>query len=100
MKALYIFLASSKTDRDHRGRALVLPALKRLCPVDAYQRWLAVSGINEEPVFRAIDRWGHLVEGRVNPNSVTRILRSGVAGAVYTGRSTRRNFDTWVNRNR
>jgi integrase len=42
---LEIFLASSKTDRDHRGRTLVVPALKRLCPVDAYQRWLLVNRV-------------------------------------------------------
>jgi integrase len=101
---LQIFLASSKTDRDHRGRTLVVPALKRLCPVDAYQHWLEVSGINQGPVFRAIDRWGHLAEGRVNPNSLTRILRlaflrSGVAGEGYTAHSLRRGFATWASRN-
>ena len=101
---LEIFLASSKTDRDHRGRTLVVPALKRLCPVDAYQHWLAVSGINQGPVFRAIDRWGHLSEERVNPNSLSRILRlaflrSGLAGEGYTAHSLRRGFATWASRN-
>ncbi|MHC8300854.1 site-specific integrase [Pseudomonas sp. ZS1P83] len=101
---LEIFLASSKTDRDHRGRTLVVPALKRLCPVDAYQHWLAVSGIKQGPVFRAIDRWGHLAEERVNPNSLSRILRlaflrSGVAGEGYTAHSLRRGFATWASRN-
>ncbi|EPA99378.1 site-specific integrase [Pseudomonas sp. G5(2012)] len=103
-QALDIFLASSKTDRDHRGRTLVLPALKRLCPVDAYQHWLAVSGITRGPVFRAIDRWGHLAEEPVNPNSISRILRlaflrSGVAGEDYTAHSLRRGFATWASRN-
>lgn len=102
---LEIFLASSKTDRDHRGRTLVLPALKRLCPVDAYQHWVAVSGIHQGPVFRAIDRWGHLAEEPVNPNSLSRILRlafvrSGVAGEGYTAHSLRRGFATWASRNR
>ncbi|MNB91268.1 site-specific tyrosine recombinase XerC [compost metagenome] len=102
---LEIFLASSKTDRDHRGRTLVVPALKRLCPVDAYQHWLLVSGINQGPVFRAIDRWGHLADERVNPNSLSRILRlafvrSGVDGERYTAHSLRRGFATWASRNK
>lgn len=103
-QALEIFLTSSKTDRDHRGRTLVLPALKRLCPVDAYQHWLLVSGLHHGPVFRAIDRWGHLAEERVNPNSLSRILRlafvrSGEAGEGYTAHSLRRGFATWASRN-
>ncbi|QXH74803.1 tyrosine-type recombinase/integrase [Pseudomonas atacamensis] len=100
-QALDIFLASSKTDRLHRGRTLVLPALRRLCPVDAYQHWLAVSGINHGPVFRAIDRWGHLAEGPLNPNSLSRILRlailrSDVAGDAFSAYSLRRGFATWA----
>lgn len=52
----------------------------------------------------AIDRWGHLAEGRVNPNSLSRILRlafvrSGVAGESYTAHSLRRGFATWASRN-
>jgi hypothetical protein len=69
---LEVFLASSKTDRDHRGRTLVVPVLKRLCPVDAYQHWLAVSGIYQGPVC-AIDRWSHLAKEQVNSNSLSRI---------------------------
>jgi integrase len=65
---------------------------------------MAVSSINRGPVFRAVDRWDHLAEGRVNPNSISRMLRlaflrSGVAGAGYTAHSLRRGFATWASRN-
>jgi integrase len=89
-QALDIFLASSKTDRDYHGRTLVLPALKRLCPVDAYQHWLAASGITRGPVFRAIDRWGHLAEEPVNPNSLSRILRLAFLRSGVAARDTLR----------
>ncbi len=100
-----IYLPSSKTDRHHRGRTFNLPALKRLCPVTAYQQWLDLSGIVQGPVFRAIDRWGHLAEEGLNPNSLSRILRlaflrSGFAGDSYTAHSLRRGFATWASRNR
>jgi integrase len=72
--------------------------------VDAYQHWLAVSGLHHGPVFRAIDRWGHVAKEPVNPNSLSRILRlafvrSGEAGEGYTAHSLRRGFATWASRN-
>lgn len=103
-RALEIFLSSSKTDRDNRGRTVQVPALKRLCPVDAYQSWIEVSGIDQGPVFRGIDRWGHLAEERLNPNSISRILRAafvrnGLSGEGYTAHSLRRGFATWASGN-
>lgn len=102
-QGMEIFLASSKADRDHRGRSLALPALKRLCPVEAYQHWLNVSGIDHGPVFRGVDRWGHLANAGLNPNSLSRILRlafmrSGVPGELYSTHSLRRGFATWASR--
>ncbi|WP_454834592.1 recombinase [Pseudomonas lini] len=98
---LEIFLASGKTDRDHQGRTLTVPALKRLCPVTAYEAWLAASGLQQRPVFRAIDRWGHVSLEGLNSNSMSRLLRmafarNGLDGGSYSGHSLRRGFATWV----
>ena len=30
----------------------------RLCPVAAYEAWIAASSLTEGPVFRSVDRWG------------------------------------------
>ncbi len=103
-EGLEIFLPSSKTDRDNRGRLVGVPALKRCCPVDAYQHWLSVSGLVEGSVYRSIDRWGHLGEEGLNGNSLSRLLRraflrSGVAGEEYSAHSLRRGFATWASRN-
>lgn len=100
-KGLQIFLPSSKTDRANQGRTLRVPALKRLCPVQAYEDWRAASGLVEGPLFRGLDRWGHLQAEGLHPNSVPRILRraflrSGLAGEAYTGHSLRRGFATWA----
>lgn len=101
---LEIFLPSSKSDRSNRGRNLTVPALKRLCPVLAYEQWLASSGLQSGPVFRSIDRWGHLGELPLNANSLSRLLRhafvrGGAADPSYSGHSLRRGFATWASRN-
>lgn len=102
--SLEIFLASGKTDREHQGRTVMVPALKRLCPVAAYQAWLATSNLQLGPVFRPIDRWGHVGALGLNANSVSRLLRmafarNGLDGAAYSAHSLRRGFATWANRN-
>lgn len=103
-EGLSLFLASSKTDREHQGRTVSVPALKRLCPVQAYEDWLALSQLQSGPVFCSIDRWGHLSTEPLHPYSVSRVLRraltrGGVAGERYSGHSLRRGFATWATRN-
>lgn len=101
---LELFLSTGKTDREHQGRTVSVPALKRLCPVQAYEDWLAISGVEHGPVFRAIDRWGHLGAQGLNANSVSRLLRmafarNGLEGESLSGHSLRRGFATWASRN-
>lgn len=103
-EGLELFMASSKTDREHQGRTVTVPALKRLCPVQAYEEWLQASEFKEGPLFRSIDRWGHLGVEPLNSNSISRLLRlafarSGLDGECYSGHSLRRGFATWANRN-
>ncbi|MDN7144026.1 site-specific integrase [Pseudomonas sp. JQ170] len=103
-EGIQLFLPSSKTDRANRGRNLTMPALKRLCPVQACAQWLEVSGVDQGPLFRAIDRWGHVSEQALNANSVSRLLRqallrSGVDAEGYSAHSLRRGFATWASRN-
>ncbi|MBA2922833.1 site-specific integrase [Pseudomonas sp. P7] len=103
-EGLELFVASSKTDREHQGRTVTVPALKRLCPVQAYEEWLQASELKEGPLFRSIDRWGHIGVEPLNSNSISRLLRlafarSGLDGECYSGHSLRRGFATWANRN-
>lgn len=103
-EGMQLFLPSSKTDRDNRGRSLTMPALKRLCPVAACAHWLQLTGIEKGPLFRGIDRWGYLSERPLNPNSVSRLLRrallrGGVDAEGYSAHSLRRGFATWASRN-
>ncbi|RDH41872.1 Tn3 family resolvase [Zooshikella ganghwensis] len=104
-QGMTIYLPRSKGDRQNQGQTFKAPALSRLCPVTAYQDWLAATFLSEGPVFRRIDRWGKLADQALNPNSITTLLRKLFrdAGLVdfncYSSHSLRRGFATWANTN-
>lgn len=104
-EGLSCFIPRSKTDRRADGQTVRCPALSRLCPVAAYEDWLTVSGLTSGPVFRGVDRWGHLGPEGLVANSVIPLLRSvfAVAGVTdaeaYSGHSLRRGFAGWANAN-
>ncbi|MGY2291029.1 site-specific integrase [Pseudomonas sp. SDO528_S397] len=96
-----LYLPRSKGDRENLGHTYQTPALLRLCPVQAYSEWLSASGLVRGPVFRGVDRWGHLSEAGLHPNSVIPLLRQALARAGlpaehYTSHSLRRGFATWA----
>lgn len=95
------YLPHSKGDRQYHGTTFRTPALKKFCPVQAYVNWITVAGIAHGPVFRKLDRWGHLAEDGFNANSLIPLLRrifnrAGVSGDLYTSHSLRRGFATWA----
>lgn len=101
-EGLHLYLPRSKTDREATGRQFKVPALSRLCPMTAFREWVAEAGLEEGPVFRRIDRWGHVGEEALHPNSVIALLRSlfsraGIAlPKEYSGHSLRRGFAGWA----
>lgn len=99
------YLARTKGDHQHKGASFKAPALTRLCPVTAYMDWIALAHLQDGPVFRSIDRWGHIAEGGLHINSLVPLLRSlfsaaGMAFAEqYSGHSLRRGFANWASAN-
>jgi integrase len=98
-----LYLPRSKSDRDNLGKTYQTPALQRLCPVQAYIEWINVAALVRGPVFRGIDRWGHLSEEGLHANSVIPLLRqalqrAGIPADQYTSHSLRRGFATWAHR--
>lgn len=103
-RQLTVFVPRSKSDRENRGQRFTVPALKRLCPVQAYEAWLNSAGLQQGPVFRALDRWGHLASEGLYVGSVSRILRqvmlrSGLEVERFSSHSLRRGFATWASEN-
>lgn len=96
------YLERSKTDRNYMGREFKCPALSRLCPVTALSEWINVAELSTGPVFRKIDRWGHLGEAELISTSLIPMLRTMFtsAGLVsvqeYSSHSLRRGFAGWA----
>lgn len=96
------FLGRTKGDRQNLGSTFRAPALSRLCPVEAYLDWIGVAQLTAGPVYRAIDRWGHVGENGLHIDSIAPLLRTmltngGLAAAgAYSGHSLRRGFANWA----
>jgi integrase len=96
------YLPITKGDRARKGTMFKAPALADLCPVDAYLAWIELAGLRSGPVFRAIDRWGHIGAAGLHINSLIPLLRSlfNAAGIPYaeqySGHSLRRGFANWA----
>jgi len=98
------YLPYTKADRDHQGSTFNTPALKKLCPVEAYINWITVAGIANGPVFRKLDRWGNLSEKGLKSTSFIPLLRriledAGIPAQAYSSHSMRRGFATWASAN-
>lgn len=104
-EGMAMYLPHTKTDRAHQGTVFKAPALSRLCPVTAYQQWIEVTQLTSGPVFRAINRWGHISDDALHPTSFIQLLRSLFAQAQipladqYSSHSLRRGFASWANSN-
>lgn len=82
-----------------------MPALSRLCPVTTTWEWIDAAGLTGGPLFRGIDRWGHVGEEALHPNSLIPMLRRLLTAAglpdaeEYSSHSLRRGFAGWANAN-
>jgi integrase len=101
-QGMIIYLPRSKSDRTNQGREYRTPALQRLCPVQAYQEWLAISELSTGPVFRSINRWGQMSHESLRPSSIVPLMRKLMAKAglsnshLYSSHSLRRGFASWA----
>jgi len=99
------FLPPTKGDRQFKGGNFKVPLLSRLCPVSAYEEWIAAARLTAGPVFRAIDRWGNISDNGLNIDSLVPLLRNilqeaGVdAPELYSAHSLRRGFASWATAN-
>jgi integrase len=88
-KQLRIRIRRSKTDQTGRGRVIgILPGRNpATCPVRALEAWLRFAELEHDtgPVFRPIDRWGHIEFYRLSDKAVDRIVKSCCRLAAIPG---------------
>lgn len=99
-QGIVITLRRSKTDQFGAGRKIAIPfGRTRWCPVSALDHWLTLSAIDTGPLFRPVNRHGHVLNQRLSGEAVAIIVRERVAAAGidpsgYSGHSLRAGFAT------
>lgn len=99
-EGLVLHLRRSKTDQTGQGRKIGVPLGRtRHCPVAALAAWRKASGGDDGPIFRPVDRHGHIQPDRLRSDAVSTILRDRLNGAGidpegYSGHSLRAGLAT------
>lgn len=95
-----VALRRSKTDQTGEGREVAIPygGNPLTCPVRSLRDWILASGISSGPLFRPINRHGHLAEKTLSDRAVADIIKSNPhiidKSADYSGHSLRSGFIT------
>ena len=99
-RGVVLHLLRSKTDQTRQGRKIAIPhGRTRWCPVRHLADWLTHAEINEGPLFRSIDRHGHISPDRLSGEAVATIMKkrveaAGFDPATFSGHSLRAGFAT------
>lgn len=80
---LELTLRKSKTDQQGEGVKIGVPygSNPATCPVRSLRAWLDFAGIKGGPVFRAVDKHGHVSPHRLGDRAVARIVQRCAAAA-------------------
>jgi site-specific recombinase XerD len=96
-----VHIRESKTDPMGSGAVIGLPrgTDPETCPVAALEHWLTVGGITDGPMFRRIDRWGHVGAEALSPSTVALVVKQAATLAGFdpdrfSGHSLRAGFCT------
>ena len=96
-----VTVRQSKVDQEGHGAVVGVPYGERpdTCPVRWLQRWLATSGIEQGPLWRMVDAWGHVRDGRMAATTVGVIVkrhcdRTGLDPLRFSAHSLRSGLAT------
>jgi integrase len=87
-EGLVVVVRKSKTDQVGAGRKIGIPFGQRAetCPVRAVQVWLEESAIGEGPVFRSMNKHGHVLEQRLSGKAVAEVVKRSLVAAGKSAR--------------
>lgn len=101
MDGLVLTLPFRKTDQIGDGTVIGLPAKADsvICPVKAWQSWLAASDIISGPAFRSVNRGDNIQPSRFGEKDIARLIKSashaaGYDPSLFSGHSLRAGFVT------
>lgn len=96
LEGVRVLIRKSKTDQAGAGRSVAIPYAPEgePCPVKALREWLTASAITEGPIFRGVDKHGHVQPRRLGPRAVAELLKSsaatvGLDAKAFSGHSLR-----------
>ena len=101
-QGLEIHLERSKGDQEGRGAVVAIPFGKRICAVAALQAWISAAGITAGPIFRGIDRHGHVGATAISDRAIADVVKAaceriGLDPAAFAGHSLRSGLITSAN---
>jgi integrase len=99
-QGVVITLRKSKTDQEGRGRKIGVPfGRTKWCPVRHLADWLDHAKIEAGPIFRGVNRHGHVSDQRLSSEALSIIVKERAAAAgfnpdAYSGHSLRAGLST------
>jgi integrase len=99
-QGVVVTLRRSKTDQTAAGRKIGIPfGRTRWCSVKHLSDWLDCVGIEDGPIFRSINRHGHVASQRLSGEAVSIIVKERAEAAGfnpddYSGHSLRAGLAT------
>jgi site-specific recombinase XerD len=98
---LIVTLRRSKTDQEGASfiKGIPIGTSEATCPKCALETWLQLAGITTGPLFRAIDRWGHVGAHALSSLGVARAVKRALTAidletTNYSGHSLRAGLVT------
>jgi site-specific recombinase XerD len=87
-EGLILVVRRSKTDQEGAGRKIGIPFGQHpeTCPVRAVQSWLEESGIGEGPIFRTMNKHGHVLDQRLSGKAVAEVVKRSLVAAGKSAR--------------
>lgn len=96
-----VTVRSSKTDQEGAGVEVGLPfgSEPATCPVRTLRAWLSAAGIEAGPLFRGVNRHGHLASERLTDRAVALVVKErigahGLDASTFGGHSLRAGLAT------
>ena len=82
-EGLIVTVRQSKTDQESEGATIGVAygSSLKTCPVRAVRAWVKLAEIEDGPLFRPVDRHGHIGAGRLSDRSVSRIVQRAASAA-------------------